>query len=171
MKTKTHKCNICWKEFIKYKSTDKFCSAKCKNKSVVIKEKEKRQKVREKKKVSTKVLYKSNLEMAKKIAKIRDGYICQRCWSTENIHWSHIINEARDHRLATNEYNIKALCYNCHMNFWHKDPLNASEWFRWKFPGRYEELQELHIQYSKMWSIWKEWHINENERLKKLFNN
>jgi 5-methylcytosine-specific restriction endonuclease McrA len=114
--------------------------------------------------------------MAKTIAKIRDLYICQWCWKDCNsnksdCHWSHIINEARDHRLATNEYNIKALCYHCHLNLWHKDPNLASEWFNNKFPWRYEELNNLHIEYSKMWKIWIDWHIKENERLKILINN
>lgn len=169
MKT-TKSCKNCWKEMLK--GLNKYCSLKC-SKQV---EKEKKAKIREKKKTSPKKLYNNNVEMAKTIAKIRDLYICQWCWKDCNsnksdCHWSHIINEARDHRLATNEYNIKALCYHCHLNLWHKDPNLASEWFNNKFPWRYEELNNLHIEYSKMWKIWIDWHIKENERLKILINN
>ena len=160
-KVKPKICKVCWKEFY---WIWKFCKKWCEKEF----EKEKKAKIREKKKKSPKKLYNENVELAKFIAKTRDKFICQYCEATDNIHWSHIINEARDHRLATNEYNIKALCYNCHLNWWHKNPLEASKWFESKFPWRYEELNKLHIEYSKMWKIWIEWHLSENERLKTL---
>ena len=116
----------------------------------------------------SKKLYIDNVEMAKTIAKKRDNYICQKCWNKGYIHGSHIINEARDHRLSTNEDNIKALCYNCHFNWRHKNPVEAGDWFREKFPGRYERLYELHLQYMSMWSIGLERHQKENERLKAI---
>ncbi len=175
MKVKEKKCKQCWKSFVPYSSLDKYCSSKCKVKWEKEKEKVKKVKAREKKKTSPKKLYKDNVEMAKLIAKIRDWYICQWCWKDCNsnksdCHWSHIINEARDHRLATDEYNIKALCFHCHMNLWHKDPVLASKWFNEKFPWRYDRLQELHIIYWKIGKIWKEWHIAENIRLKNQLN-
>lgn len=165
MKVKTKKCKVCWKEMLKGLSS--VCSPKCAKEQ----EKLKKKKAKEKKAVSPKKLYKDNVDLAKLIAKKRDWYICQWCekdlnndkW---NCHWSHIINEARDHRLATNEYNIKALCYHCHLNLWHKDPVLASEWFNKKFPWRWQQLQELHIMYWWMWKIWKDWHLEENQRLK-----
>lgn len=123
---------------------------------------------KKKKERPVKKIYKENVDMAKKIAKIRDWYTCQRCGNKENIHWSHVINEAADHRLSTYEYNIKALCYNCHLNFWHKNPCEAHIWFEGKFPGRYEALNKLHIEYSKEGKISREYHLNENERLKKV---
>ncbi len=130
------------------------------------KAKEKRAKIKE-----VKWLYKKNVELAKLIAKIRDNRTCQWCWKylkedKMNCHWSHIINEARDHRLSTDEFNIKALCHHCHMNLWHKDPVLASKWFNEKFPWRYDILNKKHIEYWKMWKIWNEWHIAEHWRLK-----
>jgi hypothetical protein len=103
------------------------------------------------------------------IAKIRDNYTCQKCWKTKDIHWSHIINEARDHRLACDPYNIKALCYTCHLQRWHKNPLEASDWFEEKRPWRREILQQRSIEYSKMWSIEYEWIENQNRNLKKEY--
>ena len=103
-------------------------------------------------------IYKKCLKLAKDIAKIRDKYTCQRCWAKTNIHWSHIINEARDHRLAINPDNIKALCYNCHLGRRHKDPIMASEWFNEKFPWRYDKLRKLHIEYQKLWNISLSWY-------------
>lgn len=156
----------------------RFCSKGCRrsftleqNAKKREKEQIKKEKAKKKKATSPKVLYKKNVDMAKLIAKIRDNYICQWCWfdwrnNKSKIHGSHIINEARDHRLATNEYNIKALCYRCHMNLWHKDPVLASEWFNKKFPWRYDELQAIYIENIKGLKIPREWHIQENERLK-----
>jgi len=36
--------------------------------------------------------------------------------------------------------NMKVLCYHCHLNVWHKDPIGAQKWFSEKFPKRYEYL-------------------------------
>jgi 5-methylcytosine-specific restriction endonuclease McrA len=159
---KIKQCKICWKPTNPF--LWKFCSKGCKKED----EKIKIEKLKEKKKISPRVLYKKNVELAKKIAKIKDNYTCQKCWSKEYIQWSHIINEARDHRLATYEYNIKALCMHCHLNWWHKNPLEASIWFDKKYPWRYEILNKLNIEHWKEWKISKEWHIQENERLNKI---
>lgn len=129
-----------------------------------------------KKKENIKKVYKENVEIAKAIVKIESNYTCDKCgvigWITtikSNIHGSHIINEAKDHRLSTNLLNIKCLCYNCHLNWWHKNPVEAWEWFKKKRPWRREQLQELRLKYQWLGSIWKEWHLNENERLKKYY--
>lgn len=120
-------------------------------------------------KINKKKLNDENVEMAKLIAKKRDKYICQHCWKTAketSIHASHIINEARDHRLASDTDNIKALCYNCHINRWHKNPIEASEWFTKKRPWRYERLQAKHIEYMSMWSIDINRIIKRNQELR-----
>ena len=111
---------------------------------------------------------KENCEIAKKIAKQRDWYICQHCGRKDNIHWSHVINEARDHRLACDPDNIKALCYNCHLNWWHKNPVEAGERFKQKRPWRREKLQEKHISYQSMWTISLLWVEEQNIYLKSL---
>jgi 5-methylcytosine-specific restriction endonuclease McrA len=90
-----------------------------------------------KEKIDKKKLNDENVEIAKLIAKVRDKYTCQHCGEKGRgykIHASHIINEARDHRLASDPYNIKALCYNCHINRRHKNPLEASKRFNEKRP-------------------------------------
>jgi 5-methylcytosine-specific restriction endonuclease McrA len=120
------------------------------------------------KKISKWKLNKQNCTIAKLIAKQRDGYTCQHCWRKDNIHWSHIINEARDHRLACDPYNIKALCYNCHLNWWHKNPLDASEWFEKKRPWRKETLQEIHIKNQSLWTISYAWVEEQNIKLKSI---
>lgn len=106
-----------------------------------------------KKKSTKQILYSKCIKLAKTIAKTRDLFTCQYCWKKTNIHWSHIINEAKDHRLAINPYNIKALCYNCHLNWWHKNPLAAWDWFKSKWPWRWDELKNTYIENMKLWSI------------------
>ena len=122
-----------------------------------------------KEKISKKKLMDENIEIAKLIAKTRDKYTCQHCWVKATglkMHGSHVINEARDHRLACDPYNIKALCYNCHINWWHKNPVEAGEWFRKKWPGRWEKLQKTHIEYMKLGSISITWALAKNEELR-----
>jgi len=119
--------------------------------------------------VSKKKVMDENIEIAKLIAKTRDKYTCQHCGvkgTGINIHGSHIINEARDHRLACDPYNIKALCYNCHINWWHKNPVEAGIRFRKKRPGRWEQLQAVHIEYMKLGSISITWALEKNKELR-----
>lgn len=122
-------------------------------------------------KIDKKKLNDENVEIAKLIAKVRDKYTCQHCWKTAKetaIHASHIINEARDHRLASDPYNIKALCYNCHINRRHKNPIEASQRFNGKRPWRYDELQAKHIEYMWKWSIDVIRMIERNQELRKI---
>ena len=123
-----------------------------------------------KQQISKKKLNDENVELAKLIAKVRDKYTCQHCWKTArqtSIHASHIINEARDHRLASDPYNIKALCYNCHINRRHKNPIEASQRFNEKRPWRYDELQSKHIEYMNKWSIDINRMLERNQELRK----
>lgn len=34
------------------------------------------------------------------------------------------------------------MCYHCHINWWHKNPIESGEWFKSTFPDRWEYLQE-----------------------------
>jgi hypothetical protein len=84
-------------------------------------------------------------DIAKGFAKARDGYVCQK--SGEHLegskaHGSHVIPVSAGLALRWDLNNIKCLSYHNHLNWWHKNPLEAAEWFRGKFPGRWEYLQE-----------------------------
>jgi prephenate dehydrogenase len=37
---------------------------------------------------------------------------------------------------------MKVLCYHCHLNYWHKHPMAAAEWFAAKYPERWAYLKE-----------------------------
>jgi len=81
--------------------------------------------------------------LVKTKAKERDKYICQKCGKKvegSNAHGSHVIPVSHGDALRFDLMNIKCLCYHCHLNWWHKNPLEAQEWFKEKFPDRFAYL-------------------------------
>jgi hypothetical protein len=90
------------------------------------------------------------VERAKKVALERDGYTCVRCGKSKAngnaIHGSHVYPEGKYHGMSANPLNIKALCYQCHFQWWHKDVMEAKEWFETKYPDRAKELKMLSRQ-------------------------
>lgn len=114
---------------------------------------------------SNKIIYKKALDKAKRYVKRRDKWICQKCkrfvgTSGVNSQSSHVIPESADHRLSVDHQNLKLLCYHCHLNWWHKNPLEAGEWFKVTFPERYEYLQAKKIENQKLGTIPRE-HFEE----------
>lgn len=81
---------------------------------------------------------------SKDVVRIRDGNICQHCgkWvEGTNRHVSHVIPVSAGNKLRWDPMNMKILCYHCHINWWHKNPREASAWFQEKFPDRWEYIQ------------------------------
>ena len=105
---------------------------------------------------------KKAVELAKKIAKERDGYTCQRCGACKpnvKIDGAHILPETYG-LTAANPRNIIALCSSHHTmdkDSWHKNPL-GQQWFHDKFPGLYDEMWAIAnpTRPIKDWE-WKEW--------------
>ena len=96
------------------------------------------------KKLNRKALIKKLDELIKTKAKIRDNYTCQKCGKKvegSNAHGSHVIPVSGGHKLRWDIQNIKCLCYHCHINWWHKNPMEASEWFSRTFPDRWKYLE------------------------------
>mgnify|MGYP001578073497 CR=1 FL=1 len=99
---------------------------------------------------------------AKKEAKKRDNYTCQKSGvkvEGKNAHGSHILPEGAYPLMSAEPYNIITLSYKEHINWWHKNPLEASAWFENKWPGRYKELRAMAEEKRKHivnWeSVWK----------------
>jgi len=63
-----------------------------------------------------------------KILEKRDGR-CLKCGKTE---WqmSHIYPKGRYRSMEFDPDNVKALCYACHLHWWHKNPIEAHEWLQ-----------------------------------------
>lgn len=83
------------------------------------------------------------MKLAKEIVKLRDMWTCQKCgkqWKW--LQCSHVISDWKNTRLSVDSWNMKLLCYACHFYRWHRNPIEATEWFKEKFPERYEYLME-----------------------------
>jgi len=103
----------------------------------------KRSPLRKKSKSTSSKLKKDCDALVKKIISIRDKDECQKCGETvygSNRHRSHVIPVSAGNKLAFDPLNLKILCYHHHMNWWHKNPTEAADWFQEKFPKRYEYL-------------------------------
>lgn len=83
-------------------------------------------------------------KVAKDYIRARDGEICQHCHKPatgSNRHVSHVIPVSQGNRLRWDDQNMKILCYHCHINWWHKNPMEAAAWFEETYPDRWEYLQ------------------------------
>jgi alpha-galactosidase/6-phospho-beta-glucosidase family protein len=86
------------------------------------------------------------VEKAKLCVKLRDDYTCQRCnkeVSGSNCHASHVLNVGTHKNMELDPINMKVLCSYCHLHWWHKDVLHATEWFKDKFLLRYDVLMRM----------------------------
>lgn len=96
-------------------------------------------------KISRKGLIKKLDELAGEYVKRRDKHICQHCGKYvegTNEHVSHVIPRSAGHKLRWDYKNLKILCFRCHINWWHKNPIESGEWFKEKFPERHKYLQK-----------------------------
>ena len=62
----------------------------------------------------------------------RDG-ACVRCGKRDALQCSHVVGRM-NHHLRYDPQNAITLCYACHFHFWHKEPLEAADWFRERYP-------------------------------------
>lgn len=82
--------------------------------------------------------------LSKEVVRQRDGNTCQHCgkWvEGAGRHVSHVIPVSAGNKLRWDPMNMKILCYHCHINWWHKNPMRSAEWFANKFPDRWTYLQ------------------------------
>jgi len=100
---------------------------------------------------------KKKLDQAVRLRVIdRDGGICQRCGKAGN-QVSHVISR-RNLNLRWDMTNLKLMCVGCHIYWWHKSPLEAVDWFKGKFPDRYDYVM-------KNKNVIKQWSVTELEEL------
>jgi hypothetical protein len=96
---------------------------------------------------------------AKLKAKIRDKWCCQKCGKKvegQNAHGSHILNEGAYPLMSAEKDNILCMCYHCHIQWWHKCPHDASEWFDKKWPGRIKILRAMNEEKKKHLINWEQ---------------
>jgi 5-methylcytosine-specific restriction endonuclease McrA len=132
------------------KKSNKVNTKTVRNKTVkeskkVVKKKPNEASIKKKKRTSL-------LKRAKNVVYKRDKNTCQHCLTScvgSNRHASHVIPVSATGRLALYPINMKVLCYHCHLNWRHKNPTEAGEWFATKFPDRLKELRELQSNIPK----------------------
>lgn len=83
-------------------------------------------------------------KLSKQLVYQRDNYTCQHCGKNDGRDYqaSHVIPVSAGKKLRWDLLNMKVLCYHCHLNWWHKNPLEASDWFNRTFPDRAKYLEE-----------------------------
>jgi len=84
-------------------------------------------------------------KLVSEYVKKRDNYTCQHCGKRvdgSNCHVSHVIPRSHGDHLRWDPMNLKVLCFHCHINWWHKNPIESGEWFKSKFPERWNYLQK-----------------------------
>ena len=87
--------------------------------------------------------YKKKLDIEfKRFIRARDKR-CLRCGSLDNLQASHSIPVSHGNRLRYDGQNVITLCFHCHLSWWHKNPIEAGEWFKSRFPERYKYLQRV----------------------------
>lgn len=133
------------------------------------------------KKNESEVMRKRCVELAKKIARVSVGEICEHCGKRKidgwQMHGSHIHPEGVYKSMSADVDNILCLCASCHTGgfwkgskkpSWHEDPIYFSDWFKKKYPERYRELEKRKRQ-SIQCDLYY-WTTKLTE-LKKIWNN
>lgn len=95
------------------------------------------------------------VDLAKKVAKTRDGYVCQKSGKRKadgwQIHGAHIVPVSFD-ATAADPDNIISLSADMHsMGKYsaHDNPTDFSDWLEKKYPGRAKRLREIAYEYDK----------------------
>lgn len=99
---------------------------------------------------------KKAIDLAKTLVKQKQNYVCERCGRSRDasgyqMHGSHVMSVSFAKTAALPE-NILCLCSSCHKmspQSWHEDPVGAARWFDQKWPGRYDKLREMAVNYSR----------------------
>jgi 5-methylcytosine-specific restriction endonuclease McrA len=83
--------------------------------------------------------------LVKDITRLRFNWTCQKCGkkvSKSDAHTGHIIPRSKGNALRWYLDNLILFCFHCHIFWWHKNPLEAAEWFKEKYPEIYEYLND-----------------------------
>jgi len=94
-------------------------------------------------KPSIKSLEKKLWDLTKEYVFARDRSRCQKCGkkvSGSNRHPSHVFSKKNYKYLRYDPLNLKTLCFHCHINWWHLNPVESGLWFKNTFPERYVYL-------------------------------
>lgn len=70
---------------------------------------------------------------------------CLHCGNTKQIHASHVYPKGSYPHMKWMPKNLKALCFRCHLMWWHKNPIEAGDWYKKTYPvnARYLKKKSL----------------------------
>lgn len=81
--------------------------------------------------------------------KIRARGFCEKCGRQTNLQCAHVYPRT-NMALRFEPLNALCMCYNCHLSWAHKNPLEFTEWFLGKFPERANYLRTARLEIKKM---------------------
>jgi len=122
-------------------------------------------------KPSRKTLVRNLDKVTAEVVKLRDDYTCQRCMkkcSGFGAHWSHIYSRSR-YSMRWDLLNSVCMCAGCHL-WYHGYPTMSGEWFKKKWPHRYDYLQaerKKPLRPIKDWEL-AEWLAERKQKLEEL---
>ena len=89
--------------------------------------------------------------LLRELVSLRDGERCLKCGKRSQLHMSHIYPKGRYRCMEFNPDNLKLLCVGCHLFWWHKNPIEASEWIKTALtPQRLKRLRRLSLETIKV---------------------
>ncbi len=95
-------------------------------------------------------------KLCREIILLRDEGKCQKCGKVGN-QVSHVVPR-NYYGLRWDLINLWLSCVGCHIYWWHKNILEAAEWFEAKWPVRWDYLQTT--------PRLRKWTVNELKELK-----
>ena len=85
---------------------------------------------------------------------VRSRGRCERCGNTETLQTAHAYSRS-NFTVRWDLDNTFCLCYNCHFNFAHKNPIGFTEWVKESIGEiRYEALK-VRANTRKIWAIYE----------------
>lgn len=105
----------------------------------------KRKAKRVKKRTSKRYILGNKLKSLREETIQRDNHQCQKCGVKDTqkvLHLSHVYTQGAHPELRLDPDNVKMLCHKCHMYWWHREVIEAKEWFAAKFPERLKRLKD-----------------------------
>ena len=80
-------------------------------------------------------------DLARKVCYARDKHQSVKSGRTENLNVSHCFPKGRYTRMRWELDNLLTLTWDEHLEWWHKNPIEAGIWFKEKYPDRYAYLR------------------------------
>lgn len=80
--------------------------------------------------------------------RLRDKAQCKRCGSNVRLSASHIYPKGTYQKMRYDIDNALLLCYRCHIHWWHKNPIEAWEWYTKTVDKNIQERLKLRSQYT-----------------------